>query len=273
MKLLLMGILNVTPDSFSDGGRYQNASDAVRFALQMIEDGADLIDVGGESTRPRAEPVSLDDELRRVLPVVEELSAGGIQVSVDTMKPEVARRALAAGARVINDVTALREPEMREICAGAECTVCLMHMKGEPRTMQESPAYEDVVSEVREFLLGAAHQAEAAGVKREKIWLDPGIGFGKTVEHNLALLRNLDKLVETGYPVLVGVSRKSFLGKFSGTGVLPVEERLPGTLAAQVLAQAQGARIIRAHDVLEARRAIDVASAILGYPAGSISAV
>jgi len=262
----LMGILNTTPDSFSDGGLYANAQAAVDAGLRMVEEGADLIDVGGESTRPGAQPVSLEEELARTIPVIEALASRGVTVSIDTFKPEVARQALASGAEVVNDITALSSPEMARVCADSRCIVCLMHMQGEPRTMQANPAYSDVVREVREFLVNSATQAEAAGVSRDRIWIDPGIGFGKTLQHNLTLLAHLDRLVETGYPVLAGVSRKSFIGRLAADGksALPTEERLPGTLAAQVLAQAKGARIIRAHDVKEARQAIEVAAGILG---------
>lgn len=263
----LMGILNVTPDSFSDGGQFESTASAVDHALRMVDEGADLIDVGGESTRPGASAVSLSDELRRVMPVVEALASRGIVVSVDTSKSEVARAALAAGAQVVNDVTAFRDSLMASVCASAGCMVCLMHMQGEPRTMQATPQYGDVVEEVRSFLLSAARGAEAAGIARDRIWIDPGIGFGKTVAHNLTLLRRLDRFVDTGYPVLLGVSRKSFLGKvgMSEGQILPVGERLPATLAAQVIGQLAGVRIIRAHDVAEARRAIDLVSAIRAH--------
>jgi dihydropteroate synthase len=264
-----MGILNVTPDSFSDGGKHLSFTDAVEAGLRMIDDGADLIDVGGESTRPGAEPVSVFEELWRTIPVVEGLRKQGIAVSIDTTKAKVAREALVAGASVVNDITALRDAEMATVCAQAGCTVCLMHMQGEPRTMQKSPHYDDVVGEVKGFLLHAALRAESVGVAREKIWIDPGIGFGKTVEHNLTLLRNVDQFVATGYPVLIGVSLKSFLARIgqAKAHLMPVEERLSGTLAAQVLAQAAGAKIIRTHNVKEARRAMDVAEAVLGVKA------
>jgi dihydropteroate synthase len=260
----LMGILNVTPDSFFDGGRHFEKSAAVERALEMIEEGADLIDVGGESTRPGAEEVEPDEEVRRVLPVIEALVDQGIEVSIDTMKPEVAIQALYAGASVLNDVGGLRDPAMLEIAAAADCSICIMHMQGDPRTMQERPQYEDVVAEVRSYLLDAARRAERRGIERDRIWIDPGIGFGKTVSHNVQLLRHLDQMVQTEYPVLIGVSRKSFIGRLLGREeTLPLEDRLEGTLAAQTLAQAAGARIIRTHDVLAARRAIDLAAAIL----------
>lgn len=261
-----MGILNVTPDSFSDGGHHFEFGRAVEWALRMMEDGADLIDVGGESTRPGSEPVSEEDEIRRVVPVIDVLTVKGVPSSVDTMKPGVAKAALAAGASVANDVGGLRDPAMIQVCAEVGCTVCAMHMLGLPKTMQRSPHYEDVVEEVLAFLLGAAARAESGGVARERIWIDPGIGFGKTLDHNLTLLRNLKRFVGTGYPVLIGVSRKSFLGKLLGAAnaPLPVEDRLEGTLAAQVWAQIHGAKIIRAHDVKAARRAIDAVAGIQG---------
>ncbi len=255
-----MGILNVTPDSFSDGGLYADSS-AVDAGLRMIDEGADLIDVGGESTRPGSDPVSLADELARILPVVEGLSSRGVSVSIDTMKAEVARQALLAGARVVNDVSALGDPMMAEVCAGASCSVCLMHMKGSPKTMQADPNYGEVVAEVKSFLAERVVFAESTGISRDRIWLDPGIGFGKIADQNLALLRGLPALVEMGFPTLVGVSRKSFLGRFTANGELaPVDRRLGATISAQVLAQTNGARIIRAHDVWEARQAIEFTS-------------
>lgn len=267
-RLALMGILNVTPDSFSDGGVHFEAETAIAAALQMMEDGADLIDIGGESTRPGSEGVPLEEELRRVMPVLERLCAEGVPVSIDTAKAEVARRALGAGAAVVNDITAFGDPEMLSVCVEGKCSVCLMHMQGTPRTMQANPHYEDVVREVRDFLVEKAAAAEAAGIPKGDIWLDPGIGFGKTVEHNLRLLRELDVLVATGYPVLIGTSRKSFIGKVLGAPgeVLPSDERLEGTLATQVWAQMKGARIIRAHDVKEAARALKMTTAIATAP-------
>lgn len=262
----LMGVLNVTPDSFSDGGRYLDRQRAVDRALRMVEQGADLVDVGGESTRPGAAAVPFEEEQRRVLPVVEALVARGVAVSIDTSKPELARLALAAGAAVLNDVTGLRDPRMRAIAAEGTCSVCAMHMRGDPRTMQAHTDYADVVSEVRGELLAAVARCESDGIAAERIWIDPGIGFSKDAAQNLKLLRYLPELVATGYPVLVGASRKSFLGKVLGSNSvpLPVEERLEGTLAAHVIAQVHGARILRVHDVLEGRRALDVAAAILG---------
>ena len=259
-----MGVLNVTPDSFSDGGQFSHPDEAVAAGLRMVGEGADLIDVGGESTRPGAAGVLLDEELARVTPVVEGLCRAGVAVSIDTSKHEVAHRCLELGAVVVNDVTALRDPLMVEVCADAGCTVCLMHMQGEPRTMQEAPFYQDVVSDVRQELIERATFVEKAGVLKERIWLDPGIGFGKTLDHNLLLLARLDELVAIGYPVLIGVSRKSFLGRLLGNEKpAAVEARLEGSIAAQVLAQAKGARILRVHDVAQAKRAAVVADAIL----------
>lgn len=254
-----MGILNVTPDSFSEGGLHFAAADAIRSGQKMVEDGADLIDVGGESTRPGAESVTVEEEIRRTIPVVSALAKLGLAVSIDTMKPQVARAALDAGAFLINDVSGFRNPAMRELVQDRKPTVCIMHMQGEPRTMQANPNYGDVVEEVRDYLLGVASELD---LSMDQIWIDPGIGFGKTIQHNLNLIRNLESLVQTGHPVLVGVSRKSFIGRLlSKTDQpLPVEDRLEGTLAAQVVVQMKGARVIRAHDVLASRRAIDMAS-------------
>jgi dihydropteroate synthase len=263
-----MGILNVTPDSFSDGGMHDDVDDAVDAALRMVDEGADIIDVGGESTRPGSDPVSEEEEIRRVVPVIERLSVLGMRISIDTMKAEVARLALQAGASIVNDVSALRAEGMVELCAEAGCTVCLMHMQGQPKTMQLEPTYRDVVSEVRDFLRIRAAEVQASGVAPDKIWIDPGIGFGKTTEHNLTLLRQLKELVKLPYPVLIGASRKAFIGRVLGShdDPLPTLERLEGTLAVQVLAQASGARIIRTHEVKESRRSMDLAAAILGEP-------
>lgn len=260
-----MGILNTTPDSFSDGGIHFEAKDAIDAGLKMLDEGADLLDVGGESTRPGAEPVSIEEEIRRTLPVIETLASRGAWVSIDSQKPEVAKRALEAGATLVNDVGGLRLPAMVELVAEAQCGVCIMHMQGNPQTMQQHPEYKDVAREVRGFLLKQAAMAEQHGVKPENIWLDPGIGFGKTLQHNLVLLRDLGILCAGGYPVLVGVSRKSFLGKLLGndSSPAPLADRYEATIASQVLAVAAGARIIRTHDVLAARRSLDTASAIL----------
>ncbi len=255
-----MGILNITPDSFSDGGLNFNQSTAVDSARRMVDEGADLLDIGGESTRPGAVEVSAEEELRRVIPVIEAIQSVGLPISVDTRKASVAKAALAAGATIVNDVSAFADPQMPEVCALAGCHVCLMHMKGEPQSMQKSPTYGDVVLEVTEYLVEKAKAAELAGIVKSRIWLDPGIGFGKTGQHNFLLLHGLEELVDLGYPVMIGVSRKSFIGAVSHASV---EQRLPVTLAAQVLAQASGVRVVRAHDVSEARQAIDVAAMIL----------
>lgn len=256
----VMGILNVTPDSFSDGGAFLDSSAALDRALRMVDEGADLVDVGGESTRPGAFAVPAEEEWSRVGVVVERLARRGVPVSIDTRKPEVARRALAGGALVVNDVSGLRDPAMMDLVCSRPCSVCIMHMQGEPATMQIEPAYRDVVQEVREFLLRQAEEAVRRGKAAQDVWIDPGIGFGKTTEHNRALLRSLDRLVGTGYPVLLGVSRKSFVGRVLGseTAPLPVEDRLEGTLTVQVWAQLQGVRVLRVHDVLAARRCVEM---------------
>jgi dihydropteroate synthase len=316
----LMGVVNVTPDSFSDGGLFLDAPAAIAHARELVAQGADILDVGGESTRPGAEPVPAAEELRRVLPVVEGLAAqlhrtaraigprgpavpvggtagpgaaasgtapGSVQISIDTAKASVARAALDAGASLVNDVSAFRDPEMAGVVAqsGAEC--CLMHMRGEPRTMQRAPHYDDVVDDVKAFLEERLRFAVGEGVREERILLDPGIGFGKTVAHNLELLRRLRELTALGRPLLVGTSRKSFLGRIlaearptgvaaaadagaadAGTALaqrpVDVAERLPATLATCVLAYERGARVLRVHDVAPARAALAVAAATLG---------
>jgi dihydropteroate synthase len=261
---ILMGVLNVTPDSFSDGGDFQDPEKAAARAATMLDEGAQVVDVGGESTRPGSDPVSPEEELRRVVPVIQEIMAElpDAIVSVDTYRSGTAEAALRAGARIVNDVTALRgDPRLADVVAGARCPVVLMHMLGEPKTMQRDPRYGDVVREVRDFLAGRAERAVAAGVEKENVILDPGIGFGKTLEHNLALLENLDSLVELGFPVLVGASRKSFIGKI--TGVEEARERVPGTVAANVIAYERGATFFRVHDVRANREALAVAQAIL----------
>lgn len=256
-KPALMGILNVTPDSFSDGGLHFDYANAVGKGLQLMEDGADLVDVGGESTRPGAPPVDVDEELRRTIPIVEALARQGVPISIDTMKPDVAMQALDAGAIVVNDVSGLRNPAMRELVQTRKPTVCVMHMQGEPLTMQTNPVYQDVVQEVREYLIDVALSLD---LPKEQVWIDPGIGFGKTVQHNLDLIRDLAVFVETGHPVVLGVSRKGFIGTILGD--LPVHERLEGTLAIQTIAQLKGVRIIRTHDVKAAAKAVRVVSAI-----------
>jgi dihydropteroate synthase len=258
----LMGVVNVTPDSFSDGGLYLEPGQAIDHGRELAAAGAAILDVGGESTRPGAEAVGLEEELRRVLPVVEGLAAGAATVSVDTSKRGVAEAALDAGAEIVNDVTALRgDAEMAALCADREATVILMHMAGTPRTMHEDPRYDDVVDEVRAFLAARVEAAIAAGIEEERIWLDPGIGFGKTAVHNHELLRRLGELRELGRPLVIGTSRKSFLGAADGSAA---GERLGGTIASSVLAAAEGADVLRVHDVAEVGQALTVATAILG---------
>jgi dihydropteroate synthase len=255
-----MGIVNVTPDSFSDGGLFVDPDAAVAHGLTLAEEGAAILDVGGESTRPGAAPVSEEDELRRVLPVVEGLAAAGRRISIDTTKLVVARAALDRGATIVNDISAFRfEPALAGLVAERKVHCCLMHMLGDPRTMQEDPRYEDVVSEVKAFLEERLAFAVREGVSEDRVWLDPGIGFGKTVAHNLELLRRLGEIVSIGRPVVVGTSRKSFLGKLAGGK--PEGERLPGTIATNVLALERGASVFRVHDVAPVVDALTVAAA------------
>lgn len=262
-RTLIAGVLNVTPDSFYDGGLFFTPSDALRQAERMISEGADILDIGGESSRPGAAPVPLKEELRRVIPVIETLSQQvDTLISIDTYKAEVARQALQAGAHIVNDISAMRaDPAMRQVVAEAGAYVILMHMQGEPKTMQNNPTYSNVTREVLDHLLQQADQAMEAGVPRHKIWLDPGIGFGKTLEHNLELLRNLRLFCETGFQVMIGASRKSFIGRLLGD--LPPEERLEGALATLALAIAQGVDIVRAHDVRASVRTARIADAIV----------
>ena len=243
---LVMGILNVTPDSFFDGGRYVDRERALAHARQMRDDGADLIDIGGESSRPGASPVAESEELARVLPLLETLASEDIAIAVDTRKPAVMRAAAAAGAAMINDIGALTAPGAIEACARGDVGVCLMHMQREPRTMQVAPVYGDVVADVRAFLVARARACEAAGIPRERIAIDPGFGFGKTLAHNLLLLRSLGTFAATGYPVVAGLSRKSSLGEITGRNA---DERMPASLAAALAAIARGAAIVRVHDV------------------------
>jgi len=257
----VVGIVNVTPDSFFDGGRYMEPNAAVARGLELEREGAVYIDVGGESTRPGAEPVTEAEELRRVLPVLDGLRAAGLRaaISIDTSKVAVARAAVEAGASLINDVTAFRaEPGLASLVAELEVDCCLMHMRGEPRTMQRDVHYDDVVAEVREFLEQRVGYALAAGIARERITIDPGIGFGKSVEHNLELLARLDEITALGLPVLVGTSRKSFLGAVTGK---PSDDRLPGTIATCVMAFERGASMFRVHDVGPVADALAVAAA------------
>jgi len=258
----LMGVVNVTPDSFSDGGLYLDPERAIAHGKQLVDDGAEILDIGGESTRPGAEPVGEEEELRRVVPVIRGLAGSRSRLSVDTSKATVAAAALDAGAEIVNDVTALRgDAEMAPLCAGRGATVVLMHMLGEPRTMQEDPSYGDVVADVKAFLAERLEAAVAAGIDEERVWLDPGIGFGKTAAHNMELLRRLGELRELGRPLVVGTSRKSFIGRVDGSAA---DQRLGGTIASSVLAAAEGADVLRIHDVAEMRQALTVATAILG---------
>jgi dihydropteroate synthase len=257
----LMGVVNVTPDSFSDGGLYLDPAAAITHGEELAAAGAEILDVGGESTRPGAEEVWEAEELRRVVPVIEGLAGAGVEISVDTSKAAVAAAALDAGATTVNDVTALRgDPEMAAMCAERGVRVVLMHMIGSPRTMQKNPVYDDVVEDVKGFLADRVQVALAAGIAEERIWLDPGIGFGKTVEHNLELLRRLGELRELGRPLVVGTSRKSFIGEVDGS---PAGKRLGGTVASSVLAAAAGAEVLRVHDVAEMGQALAVTEAIL----------
>jgi dihydropteroate synthase len=258
-----MGIVNVTPDSFSDGGEFLDPDAAVEHGLALAAEGAAILDVGGASTRPGAEAVPVADELRRAVPVVERLVAEGRRVSIDTTKHEVAAAALNAGATLVNDVSAFRfAPEIAGLVADAGADCCLVHMRGEPRTMQAQASYADVVGEVKSFLEERLAAAVDAGISEERVWLDPGIGFGKTAEHNLELLRRLDEIVAIGRPVVIGTSRKSFLGKLLGGR--PADERLPGTIATNVMALERGASVFRVHDVAPVADALAIAAATVG---------
>ncbi len=260
-RALIMGILNVTPDSFSDGGALPDADAAVARAEQMIAEGADIIDVGGESTRPGAQPVSEQEEMARVLPVIERIR--GAIISIDTSKAAVAEAALAAGASIINDVTALRgDPRMAQVALESQAGTVLMHMQGSPRDMQDAPRYDDVTAEVGEFFRQALARAVACGLDPERIALDPGIGFGKTAAHNLQLIRDLEKVRRSGRPIVLGVSRKSFMAKI--TGATDIDSRLAPTLALTALGRARGAGVLRVHDVAENVRALRITEAVLG---------
>jgi dihydropteroate synthase len=257
----LMGIVNVTPDSFSDGGLFLEPDRAIAHARGLVAEGADLLDVGGESTRPGARAVSAEEEFQRVGPVLEGLRDAAVPISIDTSKVAVAAAALDAGAEIVNDVTALRsEPELAALCAERDCGVLLMHMQGTPRTMQDNPVYDDVVDDVLAFLGERIEFATAEGIAQERIWIDPGIGFGKTVDHNLELLRRIGELRALGRPIVIGTSRKSFIGRLTGR---EVDDRLGGTVASNVLALRAGADVLRVHDVAEVRQAVRVAQAIL----------
>lgn len=258
----IMGILNVTPNSFSDGGEWLDFDAALAHGRELVADGAQIVDVGGESTRPGAEPVAVADELRRVVPVIDALRGVDAQLSVDTMKLAVAQAAIDVGATFVNDVTAFRhDPELAGLVADRGCDCCLMHMLGEPRTMQIKPSYDDVVDDVKAFLEHRVEFAVREGVREERIHVDPGIGFGKTLEHNLALLRRLDEIAALGLPVAIGVSRKSFLEKL--TGRRDPHDRIAGTVAANVLALERGATVFRVHDVAPSRDALLVAAGTL----------
>lgn len=258
---LIMGVVNVTPDSFSDGGLLADSAQAIAHARRLIEEGAAILDIGGESTRPGSAPVPIDEERRRVLPVLEGLSGCGVPVAVDTRKPQLMQEALAAGASMINDTNALGAAGALEAVAASDAAVCLMHMRGDPRTMQDAPAYDDVVREVREFLRDRADAAETAGIARARIVVDPGFGFGKTLEHNLALLRGLKSFAGLGGAVLAGLSRKTMLGRLTGRGV---DERVFASVAAALIAVKSGAHIVRVHDVAATRDALAVWQAVMG---------
>jgi dihydropteroate synthase len=263
-EFAVMGIVNVTPDSFSDGGLYLDRRAAVDHALELERAGAVILDIGGESTRPGALPVAEGEEMRRVLPVIEALSSSAAQISIDTSKGAVAAAAISAGATLVNDVTAFRgDSTMVDVVAGAGVDCCLMHMLGEPRTMQQDPRYDDVVSEVKAFLEERMSFATARGVAEQRILLDPGIGFGKTTQHNLELLRRLDEIVALGRPVVIGTSRKSFLGKITAK---PVEDRIAATIATNVLAFTRGARVFRVHDVAPIHDALAITAATVKRP-------
>lgn len=258
----VMGIVNVTPDSFSDGGKFSSTNLAVAHGLQLIAEGADILDVGGESTRPGATPVSLDEELSRVIPVIEALHArSAVPLSIDTYKPEVMRAAIAAGADIVNDIRALQEDGALEVVANSDAGVCLMHMQGTPQTMQINPSYTDVVEEVKQFLTDRMHAAIAHGVARERIVLDPGFGFGKTTAHNIALIQHLDALADIGQPLLVGLSRKAVLGKIAGGDE---SQRLHAGIAASVISAMKGAKIVRVHDVKATVDALKMVAVVMG---------
>lgn len=253
-----MGVVNVTPDSFSDGGLFLATECAVEHAKRLVEEGADIVDVGGESSRPGSDPVTEEEELNRIGPVVTALVKNlNVPISIDTYKPRTADCCLDLGATMVNDITGLRCPDMREVVARHDVPAVIMHMKGEPKTMQQNPSYGDVVSDVKDFLSRRALAAEQSGVRQ--VVIDPGIGFGKTVAHNMTLLSRLSEFKELPYPVLIGVSRKSSIGQITGT---PVDERLPGTLAATAIAVLNGADVVRVHDVKECRQAVQIAEAI-----------
>ena len=258
-RTLIMGVVNVTPDSFSDGGHYLSLDAALAHAQRLMDEGADLLDIGGESTRPGAAAVSLEEERRRVLPVLEALLSANIPLSVDTQKPELMREAAAAGAAMINDVNGFEAADALQAVSGSDCAICIMHKQGQPQTMQQSPQYRDVVAEVDGYLRGRVAAAEAAGIARSRIVVDPGFGFGKTLEHNLALLRELNRVAAAGVPVLAGLSRKSMIGALTGR---EVGDRVFGSVAAALIAAQHGAAILRVHDVAGTRDALAVWNAV-----------
>jgi dihydropteroate synthase len=256
---LIMGIVNVTPDSFSDGGKFFELNQSLTHAQRLIDEGADMLDIGGESTRPGAAPVTLDEERRRVLPLLEKLAGGAIPVSIDTLKPALMREAVAAGAAMINDVSGFRDDGALEAVANSDAAICIMHMRGEPRTMQQDPHYDDVKREVYDYLAARIASARAAGIARNRIVIDPGFGFGKTLEHNLTLLRELRRFRRLDCPLLTGLSRKAMLGKITGRDVA---QRVYASVAAALLAVQNGAHIVRVHDVAATRDALAVLAAL-----------
>jgi len=258
---LIMGIVNATPDSFSDGGQHLGRDAALAHAQQLVAEGADMLDIGGESTRPGARPVSIQEEMDRVLPIIGELRDAAVPISIDTFKPEVMLAAIAAGAQMVNDINALQDAASLNAVASSNVAVCLMHKQGNPKTMQELPVYQNVVAEVGAFLSERIAAAEAAGIQRDRIVIDPGFGFGKTLAHNLALLRELNRLTELGVPVLAGLSRKSMLGALTGQ---EVSQRLPASVAAALIAVQRGANIVRVHDVRATVDALKVLNAVNG---------
>ena len=258
----VMGIVNVTPDSFSDGGKFNTTDKAIQHALTLVEGGADILDIGGESTRPGATPVPLDEELKRVIPVIQGLRDVGVPLSIDTYKPEVMRAAIEAGADIVNDVCALQEPNALEIVAPSQVGICLMHMQGRPQTMQADPHYDNVVQEVAEFLASRLKAAEQAGIDRSRIVLDPGFGFGKRTAHNLTLLNEMQAIQALGQPLLVGLSRKSVLGQVLGSNV---DERLHASIAASVISVMKGANIVRVHDVKPTVDALKIVAAVMKH--------
>ena len=258
----VMGIVNVTPDSFSDGGKFNTTDKAIQHALTLVEEGADILDIGGESTRPGATPVPLDEELKRVIPVIQGLCDVGVPLSIDTYKPEVMRAAIEAGADIVNDVCALQEPNALEIVAPSQVGICLMHMQGRPQTMQADPHYDNVVQEVAEFLASRLKAAEQAGIDRSRIVLDPGFGFGKRTAHNLTLLNEMQAIQALGQPLLVGLSRKSVLGQVLGSNV---DERLHASIAASVISVMKGANIVRVHDVKPTVDALKIVAAVMKH--------